>query len=42
MALLTAITFLEREVVTGKWLRLTIGSVFLVLALLWYLFPFGG
>ncbi len=42
MALLTAVMFLEREVCKGKWLRLVVGSVFLLLALFWYLFPFSG
>ena len=42
MALLTAVMFLEREVLKGKWLRFAIGSAFLLLALLWYLFPFSG
>ena len=42
MALLTAVMFLEREVLKGNWLRLMVGSVFLLLALLWYLFPFSG
>jgi predicted metal-binding membrane protein len=40
MALLSVVMFLEREVFKGKWFRLVDGSVFLLLALLWYLFPF--
>ncbi len=42
MALLTAVMFLEREVLKGKRLQFVVGSVFLLLALLWYLFPFSG
>ncbi len=42
MALLTAVMFLEREVLKGKRLRLVVGSVLLLLALLGYLFPFRG
>jgi len=40
IALLTTIMFLEREVLKSKWLQFAVGSVFLLLALLWYLFPF--
>jgi len=42
MALFSIVMFLEREVCKGKWLRFAIGSVFLLLALLWYLFPYSG
>jgi predicted metal-binding membrane protein len=42
VALLTVVMFLERELFKGKWLRFAIGSAFLLLALLWYLFPFSG
>ena len=42
MALLGVFMFLEREVFKGKWLRLVVGSVFLLLALLWYLFLSSG
>lgn len=42
MALFSAVIFLEREVFKGKWIRLTIGSALLLLALLWCLFPIGG
>jgi len=42
MALLSVVMFLERVVSKGKWLRLGLGSVFLGLSLLWYLFPISG
>ncbi|MBV9228202.1 MAG: DUF2182 domain-containing protein [Chloroflexi bacterium] len=39
IALLALLMFVEREVPLGKWFRLVSGGVFLVLALLWYVFP---
>jgi predicted metal-binding membrane protein len=42
MALLSIVMFLEREIFKGKWFRFSIGSAFLLLAMLWYLIPFSG